>query len=67
MKFFIGALSLAVILTLLGTPAVLMFGWGYLTSSDRQAISRTIKTSGAADFRPGQQSMGASHRTGASS
>jgi hypothetical protein len=50
MKFLIGALSLAVILALVGTPALLLFGWGYLTVSDRQAISRTIKTSGAAGY-----------------
>ena len=56
MKFFIGVLSLAVIIALLGTPAALLFGWGYLTASDRQAISRTIESAGPTDSRRDQQS-----------
>lgn len=65
MKFFIGVLSLAVIIALVGTPAVLLFGWGYLTASDRQAISRTIKSASPADSRWDQQSV-ASPRAGTS-
>jgi hypothetical protein len=39
MKFFIGALSLVVILATFGAPAIFVFGWGALTANDRHAIT----------------------------
>jgi len=65
MKFLIGVLSLAVILAIFGTPAVLLLGWGALTSNDRQAISKSIKSFGWLDSEPNEQPRGQS-RTGTS-
>ena len=42
MKFFIGVLSLVVILATFGAPAIFVFGWGALTANDRHAITKTI-------------------------
>jgi hypothetical protein len=58
MKFFIGMLSLVVILAVFGTPAVLLFGWGALTAGDRQAISKSVKSFGWLDAEPAQQPRG---------
>lgn len=44
MRFFIGALALAVICAVFGSPAVLLMGWRPLTVSDRQIISSKIKS-----------------------
>jgi hypothetical protein len=55
MKFFIGALSLVVILATFGAPAIFVFGWGALTANDRHAITKTIKSVGWLDSEPNRQ------------
>ncbi|HXG79787.1 MAG TPA: hypothetical protein VNJ31_10685 [Methyloceanibacter sp.] len=59
MKFFIGALSLIVILATFGAPALFVFGWGGLTAGNRTAIGKSLKSFGAGSGAPG-----ASMRTG---
>jgi hypothetical protein len=61
MKFFIGALSLAVILAIFGTPVVLLLAGGALTASDRQAISRGVKSIGWGDSGRERESWAPSH------
>jgi hypothetical protein len=55
MKFFIGVLSLAVIIATFGAPAVFVLDWGPLTANDRQAITKTIKSVGWLDSEPSRQ------------
>jgi hypothetical protein len=43
MRFFIGALALAVICVIFGAPTALLLGWTPLTASGRQIVSASVK------------------------
>ena len=46
MRFFVGALALAVLGALVGTPAAFVLGWAPLSATNRQNTFTTAKPSG---------------------
>jgi hypothetical protein len=51
MRFFVGALALAVLGALVGTPAAFVLGWGPLSAASRHA-GTTAKSAPAAAAKP---------------
>jgi hypothetical protein len=52
MRFIVGALALAVLGVLVGTPAAFVLGWSPLSASDRQKGSSSGKDGGAVAAKP---------------
>jgi hypothetical protein len=52
MRFFTGALALAVICVLFGSPVAFVLGWSPLRAGDRQKASSSGKDSGAIAAKP---------------
>jgi hypothetical protein len=47
MRFLVGALALAVLGVLVGTPAAFVLGWAPLSATNRQSASTTAKNPAA--------------------
>lgn len=66
MRFFIGALALAVICVLFGSPAAFVLGWSPLSAGDRQKASSSGKDGGAVAARLEARAEGQAERKPAS-
>jgi hypothetical protein len=58
MRFFTGALALAVICVLFGSPVAFVLGWSPLSAGDRQKASSTGKAGGAVVAKPEARAEG---------
>ncbi len=65
MRFFVGALALAVLGVLIGSPVALVLGWSPLSAANRHIAGRSVKNAGSAVAKPDTRAEGQAERKSA--